>query len=108
MYLCFDTLKKGFLAGCQRFISLDGCFLKGLCKGELLTALGRDANDQMYPIAWCIVEVESRASWDCFLEQLQTDLDIADGHEWCFSLDQQKGLVPSIARSSFVRKTHLR
>ncbi|GKA74366.1 hypothetical protein Tco_0780668 [Tanacetum coccineum] len=30
---------------------LDGCFLKGLKKGQLLTCVGRDANDQMYPVA---------------------------------------------------------
>ncbi|CAN1153666.1 hypothetical protein LINPERPRIM_LOCUS14845 [Linum perenne] len=62
MYICFDSLKKGFLVGCRFFISVDGCFLKGLCKGELLTAVARDANDQMYPVAWSVVEVESRAS----------------------------------------------
>ncbi|CAN1295046.1 hypothetical protein LINPERPRIM_LOCUS22696 [Linum perenne] len=98
MYVCFDALEKGFLAGCRRFISLDGCFLKGLCKGELLTAIGRDANDQMYPIAWSVVEVESKSSWDWFLEQFQLDLDIGEGFGWCFSSDQQKGLVPSIAQ----------
>ncbi|CAN1780798.1 hypothetical protein LINPERHAP1_LOCUS15204 [Linum perenne] len=51
----------------------------------------------MYPIAWCIVEVESRASWDWFLELLQDDLNIGNGFGWCFSSDQQKGLVPCIA-----------
>ncbi|CAN1139973.1 hypothetical protein LINPERHAP2_LOCUS11596 [Linum perenne] len=44
----------------------------------------------MYPIAWCIVEVESRASWDWFLELLQDDLNIGNGFGWCFSSDQQK------------------
>ncbi|CAN1250803.1 hypothetical protein LINPERPRIM_LOCUS7526 [Linum perenne] len=90
MYVCFDALKKGFLAGCRNIIALDGCFLKGLCKGELLTAIGRDANDQMYPVAWCVVEVESKSSWDWFLEQLQSDLNIGNGSSWCFSSDQQK------------------
>ncbi|CAN1785424.1 hypothetical protein LINPERHAP1_LOCUS16869 [Linum perenne] len=97
MYICFDALRKGFLAGCRRIVSLDGSFMKGLCKGEVLSAIGRDANDQMYPIAWCIVEVESRDSWDWFLELLQLDLDIGEGGGWCFASDQQKGLVPSIA-----------
>ncbi|CAN1140272.1 hypothetical protein LINPERHAP1_LOCUS16260 [Linum perenne] len=44
----------------------------------------------MYPIAWSVVEVESKASWDGFLEQLQLYLDIGDGFGWCFSSDQQK------------------
>ncbi|CAN0893142.1 hypothetical protein LINGRAHAP2_LOCUS17978, partial [Linum grandiflorum] len=28
MYICFDALKKGFLAGCRKIISLDGSFMK--------------------------------------------------------------------------------
>ncbi|GLT47433.1 hypothetical protein SLA2020_211320 [Shorea laevis] len=51
MYVCFSALKKGFLAGCRRIISVDGAFLKGTHKGELLTAVGRDANNQMFSIA---------------------------------------------------------
>ncbi|CAN1121394.1 hypothetical protein LINPERPRIM_LOCUS2164 [Linum perenne] len=97
MYVCFDALKKGFLAGCRKVIAMDGCFLKGLCKGELLTAIARDANDQIYHVAWCVVELESKGSWDWFLEQLGKDLGIGTGQGWSFSTGQQKGLVPSIA-----------
>jgi len=35
---------------------------KGLTNGELLCALGRDANNQMYPIAWAVVERETKES----------------------------------------------
>jgi len=45
-YVCFDACKRGFLAGCRKVIGLDGCFLKGLCKGELLAAVERDTNNQ--------------------------------------------------------------
>ena len=51
IYFCFAALKEGFKVGCRKMIGLDGCFLKGLVKGEILTAVGRDANNQMYPIA---------------------------------------------------------
>ncbi|CAN1821531.1 hypothetical protein LINPERHAP1_LOCUS29537 [Linum perenne] len=43
----------------------------------------------MYPVAWSVVEVESRASWDWFLEQLKVDLN-GNGYGWTFSSDQQK------------------
>ncbi|GJR68371.1 hypothetical protein Tco_0014436, partial [Tanacetum coccineum] len=39
-YVCFKALKEGWLEGCRRMIGLDGCFLKTLCKGELLSAVG--------------------------------------------------------------------
>ncbi|XP_020972721.1 uncharacterized protein LOC110269309 [Arachis ipaensis] len=29
MYMCVDTVKKGFLAGCRPIIGVDGCHLKG-------------------------------------------------------------------------------
>lgn len=40
LYICFNALKQGFLNGCRKIIGLDGCFLKGYVKGELLTAIG--------------------------------------------------------------------
>ncbi|MBA0754030.1 hypothetical protein Gogos_021314 [Gossypium gossypioides] len=45
-------------AGCRLLIGLDGCFLKGSFKSEFLTAVGRDENNQIFPIAWVVVEVE--------------------------------------------------
>ena len=45
--------------GCIKIIGFDGCFLKGASCGELLTAIGRDGNNQIYPIAWAVVEVEN-------------------------------------------------
>lgn len=58
-YICFKGVKEGWLQGCRRIIGLDGCFLKHTCRGKLLTAMGRDANNQMYLIAWAVVRVEN-------------------------------------------------
>ncbi|GKV50220.1 hypothetical protein SLEP1_g56932, partial [Rubroshorea leprosula] len=66
MYVCFSVLKKGFLAGCRCVIGVDGAFLKGVYKGELLTVVGRDANNQMYPIAWAVVEGLTKAVEELF------------------------------------------
>ena len=59
-YVCFNACKQGWMAGCQPIMGLDGCFLKGVCKGQLLCAIGKDSNNQMYPIAWAIVVVENK------------------------------------------------
>ena len=80
IYICFDALKKGWINGCRRIIGLDGCFLKGLHKGQLLTAVGVDPNNQYYPIAYAVVETETRESWLWFLEFLQDDLQIYNSH----------------------------
>nr|XP_051197241.1 uncharacterized protein LOC127310625 [Lolium perenne] len=96
-YVCFDALKKGFKAGCRRVIGLDGCFFKGAVKGELLCAIGRDANNQMYPVAWAVVEQETNETWAWFIGLLIKDLDIhSNGAGWVFISDQQKGLIKAM------------
>ncbi|GJX45516.1 zinc finger, PMZ-type containing protein [Tanacetum coccineum] len=70
--------------------------LMGFRMGDILTAVGRDANDQMFPIAWAIVEVEKKDSWLWFLNLLKVDLGMIDGNGWSILSDQQKGLIPAI------------
>jgi alpha-galactosidase len=90
MYICLDACKKGFKAGCRKVIGLDGCFFKGATNGELLCALGRDANNQMYPIAWAVVDKENNDNWDWFCDLLSRDIGVEGGKEWVFISDQQK------------------
>ena len=72
-------------------MGLDGCFLKGSVSGQILCAIGRDANNQMYPVAWAVVEKETSESWEWFVGLLIKDLDINDqGEGWVFISDQQK------------------
>ncbi|XP_059454848.1 uncharacterized protein LOC132185016 [Corylus avellana] len=60
LYVSLAGMKKGFLEGCRPFIGVDGCFLKGPFKGQLLSAVGRDGNNNMYPIAFAVVEAVRR------------------------------------------------
>ena len=39
MYICLKVVKDGWIEGCKRVIGVDGCFLKGLCRGEVLSVL---------------------------------------------------------------------
>ncbi|KAE8698953.1 hypothetical protein F3Y22_tig00110597pilonHSYRG01152 [Hibiscus syriacus] len=55
-YICFNAMKRCWKEGCRPILGVDGCFLKGPFKGILLSVVGRDVNDQMYPIAWVVVE----------------------------------------------------
>ena len=59
-YVCFDVLRGGWLEGCRKIIGFDGCFLKGACKGELLVAVGRNGDQQIFPIAWAVVDQERK------------------------------------------------
>ncbi|CAL8089112.1 unnamed protein product [Prunus armeniaca] len=70
LYLCLDACKKGFFVGCISIIGVDGCHLKGPFSSQLLGAVGVDANDNMYPVAYAIVELETKETWSWFLELL--------------------------------------
>jgi hypothetical protein len=82
--------KDGFKVACRPVIGLDGCFLKGYYKGILLTTVGRDPNDNIYPIAMAVVEAQCKDSWCWFLETLVADLGPHDTHGWTFISDRQK------------------
>ncbi|KAK5832602.1 hypothetical protein PVK06_016404 [Gossypium arboreum] len=56
MYVCLQACKDGCRAGCRRIVGLDGCFLKGYYGGYLLAAVGIDANNGIYPLAYAAVE----------------------------------------------------
>ena len=95
-YTCFQAQKNGWKSACRRIIHLDGTFLKGRMKGQLLTAVGRDPNNQMYIIAWAIVPVENKVYWEWFMELLREDLSLELGNALALSSDQQKGLIYAI------------
>ena len=46
--------------GCRPFIGLSGTFLKGFYGGQLLTAISQDANNQIFPIAYAVVDSKTR------------------------------------------------
>ena len=56
----------------------------------LLSAIGIDADDQLVPIAWAVVDKENKANWRWFLCWLVQELQLGDGSEMTFISDMQK------------------
>ena len=71
MFVCFNACKEGFLSGCSRFIGVDGTHLKGVYKGVLLTAMGIDAENHCFPLAYSIVGIENKENWAYFFNSLR-------------------------------------
>lgn len=90
IYICYDALKKAWKNECRPVLGLDGCFLKTVCGGQLLSAVGRDGNNCIFPIAMAVVENECYDSWKWFLELLISDLDLQLGFGKTLISDQQK------------------
>ena len=62
MHVRFNAQKVGFLGGCRPFIGLDGCHIKHRFGGQILSAIAKDANDNIFPVAMAVVEQETRES----------------------------------------------
>ena len=73
-------------------------FFKGATSGELIQAIVRDDNNQMYPIAWAVVDKENNMNWDWFCDLLFRDIHVGDGQEWVFISDQQKDILNAIQK----------
>ena len=90
LYWSYDACKRGFLAGCRPLIFIDGCHIKTRYKGQLLTAVGIDPNDCIYPIAFGLVEVECTSASQWFITNLKGDLNITNTSQWTIVSDKQK------------------
>jgi hypothetical protein len=53
-----------------------------------MTVIGRNANDNMYPISIAVVEAKTRESWIWFLKALLADLGPSGPHGWAFISDR--------------------
>ncbi|KAH0761844.1 hypothetical protein KY290_017917 [Solanum tuberosum] len=96
MYICFNALKLGWKEGLRPFIGLDGTFLKGQCKGQLLVAMAQDSQNCFYPLAWAVVDKETTRTWIWFLQLLNNSLNLKDGQTVTFMSDMQKGLINAV------------
>ncbi|GJY88113.1 mutator type transposase [Tanacetum coccineum] len=96
IYVCLGALKSGFKAGKRDLLGLDGCFMSGPYPGQILTAVGVDPNNGTYPLAYAVVEAETKDSWNWFLDCLGDDLELARNSNFTFISDRQKGLIPAL------------
>lgn len=67
IYACLEACKSSFAKNYRPLISLDVYFLKGYFGRQLMAAVGRDGNSQTFPIAYVIVDVETKDSREWFI-----------------------------------------
>ncbi|XP_071729347.1 uncharacterized protein [Rutidosis leptorrhynchoides] len=96
VYICLGVLKQGFKTTGRDLLGVDGAFMKEPATGHMLTAVGIDCNNGIYPVAYAIVEQECFSSWEWFLKLLAEDLEITPMSNFTFISDRQKGLLPAI------------
>ncbi|KAF3667468.1 hypothetical protein FXO38_08572 [Capsicum annuum] len=60
---------------------------------QLLATIGLDRNNNIFPMAYAIVEKECKDTWQCFLNYLTIDIEIEKQYVWTFMSNKQKGLL---------------
>ena len=66
--------KNEVLAGYRPFIGLDACHLKNKSGGQLITAVCRDPTEEYFPLAYAVVEAETKNACTWFINLLLADI----------------------------------
>jgi hypothetical protein len=92
LYICLEACKTGFKYGLRLVTGLDACHLKGEIGGQLLCAIGKNGNDDMFPIAYVVPEAVTKASWEWFIGLLVDDVYVGsgEGRGWTIMSERQK------------------
>ncbi|XP_022897800.1 uncharacterized protein LOC111411506 [Olea europaea var. sylvestris] len=71
LFMVLGPTIHGFINSMRKVISVDGAFLTSRMKGTLLVATSQDANFQIFPLAWGVVDSENDESWTWFVQKLR-------------------------------------
>nr|AAX92751.1 transposon protein, putative, mutator sub-class [Oryza sativa Japonica Group]ABA91495.1 transposon protein, putative, Mutator sub-class [Oryza sativa Japonica Group] len=82
-FLALHACKMAFV-NCRPVLCIDGTFLTGKYRGQILTAIGVDGNNQVLPLAFAFVESENTDSWYWFLKLVKTKVvGMRPNSRWC-------------------------
>uniref|UniRef100_A0A1J3JYS5 SWIM-type domain-containing protein n=1 Tax=Noccaea caerulescens TaxID=107243 RepID=A0A1J3JYS5_NOCCA len=96
VFVSFHASVYGFLVGCRPLVFLDSMPLKSKYQGTLLAATSVDGDDEVFPLAFAVVDAETDDNWEWFLLQLRSALSIT------FAADQKKDHLLESCRITFV------
>nr|ABA98396.2 hypothetical protein LOC_Os12g27390 [Oryza sativa Japonica Group] len=76
-------------------LCIDGIFLTAKYRGQILTAIGVDGNNQVLPMAFAFVESENTESWYWFLDRVRRKV-MCMRPNVCLIHDRHAGMLRSI------------
>ncbi|KAL9666321.1 hypothetical protein QQ045_000649 [Rhodiola kirilowii] len=76
---------------CRPAISIDATYLNGKWKGVLLIAVALDAEDEILPLAYALVESENIDSWRWFMTCIRNG--VRQREELCIISDRHAGIM---------------
>jgi hypothetical protein len=79
---------------CRPVIGIDATHLYGKYEGKLMIAMTTDANNGIYPLAFTVMEKESKDTWRWFLHCLKKH--VTKDRELCIILDRHRGILSAM------------
>ncbi|KAH0636216.1 hypothetical protein KY290_036649 [Solanum tuberosum] len=70
----------------RKVIVIDGTFLRRKYEGVLLLAVAQDAENHIFPVAFCVMDKEYGASYEYFFQNMRSFVDDVD--ELCIISDR--------------------
>nr|CAE03903.2 OSJNBb0026I12.11 [Oryza sativa Japonica Group] len=98
-FLALHACKMAFV-NCRPVLCIDGTFLTGKYRGQILTAIGVDGNNQVLPLAFAFVESENTDSWYWFLKLVKTKV-VGMRPNVCLIHDRHAGILRAIGELQF-------
>ncbi|KAG6521510.1 hypothetical protein ZIOFF_018631 [Zingiber officinale] len=74
LFICFNACATGFINGGRPLVFLDDTHIKNKYKGCILVVVAKDANDDLFTLAYLVVDVENDDNWGWFCFQLKSAL----------------------------------
>ena len=93
VFWSFKPSIEGF-QHCRPVMSIDATHLYGKYKGKLLIAMGCDGNNQLFPLAFAIIEGENTDSWGWFLACIRNHVTQKPGI--CVISDRHPGIMAAM------------
>ncbi|XP_073120913.1 uncharacterized protein [Henckelia pumila] len=99
LFLCFNACAVGFATGCRPMIFLDGTHIKNKYKGSIQLAVAKDANDDLFTLAYAVVDAENDSNWEWFCFHLRGVLvlqHIMVFEKFTFFSDRHTGIIKAV------------
>ncbi|XP_073128536.1 uncharacterized protein [Henckelia pumila] len=99
LFICFHACAVGFVRGCRPLIFLDSTHIKNKYKGCILVVVSKDANDDLFTIAYAVVDAENDVNWDWFCYHLRSVLlshQCIPFDEFTFFSDRHPSIIKAV------------
>ncbi|XP_019459875.1 PREDICTED: uncharacterized protein LOC109359630 [Lupinus angustifolius] len=100
IFWAFKPCIEGF-GYCKPILQVDGTFLTEKYTGTLLIASSQDGNRRVFPVAFAIVEGETKEAWEWFFYNLKTY--VTPQENLCIISDRGTGLLAALRSYELIR-----